>query len=64
MKNEKQESQETPLTRGEFEDILTMAAQPRGLSRKPDSKDSGKSVDHPSGDCSDNHIHPDNEQGI
>ncbi len=63
MKKKKEQEQKTPLTRGEFENLLTRAAQPRELKRSPDSKEKGKSAESPSDDCSDSHTHQDNEQG-
>lgn len=55
--------EENLLTKSEFEGLLTTAVQHRESSQQPDSKEKGKSVEHLSDDCSDNHIHPDSLQG-
>jgi len=51
---------ESDLTKEEFEALLTKASQPLGLSQQPDQEGKGKSVENPSYDCNDSHIHPDN----
>ncbi len=56
-------SEENILTKSEFEGLLTTAVQHRESSQLPDSKESGKSAERPSGDYSDNRTHQDSLQG-
>lgn len=55
-------TEDNPLTKSEFENLLSRAAQPRP-SEQPDSKEGGTSGLNPPDDCNENHIHPDNSQG-
>jgi DNA (cytosine-5)-methyltransferase 1 len=58
------ENRKSDFTEVEFESLLDKASQPLKQPQKPDSKEAGTSECRTSGDCSENHTHSDNPEGI